>query len=357
MATSSIKGIRQLSNPKLSKYKGKGYTGLSNLGNTCFLNSAMQVLHHTYEINEVLDKITTHLNSEDGSLINEWNELRLLMWSNNGVISPNKFVHGVHQLAVKKGKDLFTGWAQNDMPEFLLFIMDCMHMAIKRPVNMRISGQAETTTDNTAIECYKLLQTVYSTEYSEIMQICYGISVTYLTTMDSKTVHSIKPEQFFMLNLEILMETGQPITSLNECFRHYTKDEELVGENAWYNENTGSKEDIKKNIRFWNFPQVLVIALKRFSVDGERKLQTLVDFPLEGLNLEEYVVGYHPKSYIYDLFGICNHMGGVMGGHYTAFVKNAESKWLHYNDTQVEEIRNISQIISPAAYCLFYRKR
>lgn len=341
----------------LSKYKGKGYTGLANLGNTCFLNSSMQVLHHIYEINDILDKIKTPINSEDGSLINEWNELRLLMWANNGVISPNKFVHGVHVLATKKGKDLFTGWLQNDMPEFLMFIMDCIHNALKRQVTMKINGSPKNSTDTTAIKCYELLQTIYNTEYSEIMNICYGISVTYLTTMDSKITHSIRPEQYFMLNLEVITETGENLTTLNDCFRHFTKDEEMIGENAWFNDKTGEKEDIKKNIRFWNFPQILVITLKRFSVDGERKLQTLIDFPLVDLNLSEYVVGYNPKSYIYDLFGICNHMGGVMGGHYTSFVKNSENEWLHYNDTSVELMKDISRLVSPNAYCLFYRKQ
>ena len=27
------------------------------------------------------------------------------------------------------------------------------------------------------------------------------------------------------------------------------------------------------------------------------------------------------NSYKYDLYGICNHSGGVAGGHYTSFVK------------------------------------
>jgi len=160
-----------------------------------------------------------------------------------------------------------------------------------------------------------------------------------------------------MLNLEVITESGDQISTLNDCFRHFTKDEEMTGDNAWFNEETGKKEDIKKKIRFWNFPQILVITLKRFSIDGERKLQSLIDFPLDGLDLSEYVVGYNPKSYIYDLFGICNHMGGVMGGHYTSFVKNSENEWLHYNDTNVELIKDISRIISPSAYCLFYRKR
>ena len=46
-----------------------------------------------------------------------------------------------------------------------------------------------------------------------------------------------------------------------------------------------------------------------------------------------------------------------MGGHYTAFVKNVDNKWLHYNDRLVEQVDNPDNIISPAAYCLFYRKK
>jgi ubiquitin C-terminal hydrolase len=46
-----------------------------------------------------------------------------------------------------------------------------------------------------------------------------------------------------------------------------------------------------------------------------------------------------------------------MGGHYTAYVKNANGAWYHFNDTSVSEIGRNESIISPKAYVLFYRKK
>jgi ubiquitin C-terminal hydrolase len=67
-------------------------------------------------------------------------------------------------------------------------------------------------------------------------------------------------------------------------------------------------------------------------------------------------LGYKKEDYIYELYGVCNHSGGLLGGHYTAYVKNSNAKWYHFNDTIVNEIEE-TQIISPKAYCLFYRKK
>ena len=344
----------------LSKYHGKGLTGLANLGNTCFLNACMQVLNNAHELNAVLDsnKYEKHIKPDmaDSNILTEWNDLRKVMWSGNGVVSPRKFVYNIQQVAQIKKKDLFTGYAQNDMPEFLLFFLDCMHNSISRGVVMKISGTPANGVDDMAIQCYNMLKTTYSKEYSEIMDLFYGIFVSEIISKETNIRHSMKPESYFVLNLPVL-DADRIATNLYGCFDFFTKPEILEGDNAWFNEKTGAKEGIKKQISFWNFPNILVITMNRFTPDGMYKINSLIDFPLDGLDLSRYVRGYNPKSFVYDLFGVCNHVGGVMGGHYTAFVRNASNQWLHYNDQNVEPIENPQTVVSPMAYCLFYRKK
>jgi ubiquitin carboxyl-terminal hydrolase 8 len=344
----------------LSKYKDKGKIGLENLGNTCFLNACMQVLNHTYELNAFLDSDKHKRNFKtdlpDSNILIEWDDLRKVMWSGNGVVSPNRFVHNVHKVATVKGKDIFTGWTQNDMPEFLLFFIDCLHNSISRGINIKISGNPENSTDATAIKCYEMLKTTYAKEYSEIMDMFYGIYVSEIVSKDNGQKHVIKPENYFILDLPIL-ETNALAKNLYECMDIYCKPEILEGDNAWFNEKTGKKEDIKKQISFWSFPKILVITLKRFSPDGRQKLNSFIEYPLENLDLSRYICGYNKDSYKYDLYGVCNHMGGVMGGHYTAFVRNSENEWYHCNDNKVELVENPASVVTPMAYCLFYRKK
>jgi ubiquitin C-terminal hydrolase len=206
-----------------------------------------------------------------------------------------------------------------------------------------------------AVVCYEMLRTVYEKEYSEVMELFYGIYVSEIRSSITQKVHSQKPEMYFIVDVPIPLSSGT--VDLYQCFDLFTQDETLEGDNAWYNETTKEKESVHKQLRFWNFPNILVISLKRFSSIGHNKRQDLVTFPLEGLDLSKYVCGYNAKQYVYDLMGICNHMGGVMGGHYTAFVKNSDQVWVHYNDVVCEKVDNLEKLVSPMAYCLFYRKR
>ena len=344
------------------KYKDKGLSGLTNLGNTCFLNATMQVLSHTYELNSFLEMnaYKKKLNNKyDSALLLEWDELRNLLWKENCIVSPFKFVKTVQKLATLKGHDMFTGFNQNDLPEFLIFVIDCFHNALSRQVSMTINGTIENEKDEIAVKCFERIKQMYEKEYSEIWKIFYGIHVSVLENASTCEKISITPEPFFIINLPIPLNNKSP--SLIDCFDLYVEYELMDGDNSIQIEGSDEKVSAKKSISFWSLPNILVIDIKRFNISHTintmKKNQVMIDFPLENLDLSKYVIGYDKNSYIYDLYGVCNHSGSLLGGHYTAFVKNMNDKWYHYNDTIVTEVKIEEQIKTPKAYCFFYRKR
>jgi ubiquitin C-terminal hydrolase len=102
-------------------------------------------------------------------------------------------------------------------------------------------------------------------------------------------VLNVIPEPFFTINLPIPPNNKTP--SLYECFDLYVEEERLENDNAWFNEETNKKEDVKKEIKFWSLPTIMAIDIKRFN-NNNRKNQILVTFPVDNLDLSKYVIGY-----------------------------------------------------------------
>ena len=336
---------------KFDKYKNNGLTGLANIGNTCFINSTIQCLSHIYELNIFLDSETykKRINKVPESLLLiEWDKLRNLMWSENCIIKPAGFINAIHKVAHLKDKDIFTGYAQNDLTEFMNFLFTSFHEAIKREVDMNIKGNVKNKTDKLAKVCYDMMKNMYKNEYSEFLKMFYGICVSEIKSLDSN-YENIVPEPFFNIDIPI-----DKHNTLIECLEQYTEKEILDNDNKILNDETGKKEKASKRILFWNLPDILIISLKRFS-NNNKKNDKKIEFPLKNLDMSKFILGYDKNSYKYDLFGICNHYGGVNGGHYTAFVKNANESWYNFNDTNVSKIK-IDDLQGTGAYCFFYRK-
>lgn len=328
--------------------------GLANLGNTCFLNSCVQILIQIEELGIIREFAE---GVDESQVFSAFVELQNAMKSETQIVNPMHFVMTIHRVAHIKKRNIFTGWAQNDLQEFLLFIIECMHNSKKRAIHVQLNGTVSNETDDLAIKCYTTLKHNYEKgDYSEIADLFNGVFVSRLFTPDGTHLHSTRPEIYSILDLPIPSQTARSNLHLMDCLDVFV-DDEIVQD--WENETSRTVEPVKKNIAFWSFPKILIITLKRYSPDGQSKNDAFVDFPIDDLDLSKYVIGYKPASYNYKLFGVANHMGGVNGGHYTAFVNcfsgTPGEKWICCNDSAVFEIDK-SSVVSALAYCLFYRK-
>ena len=147
--------------------------------------------------------------------------------------------------------------------------------------------------------------------------------------------------------------------SLEDCLDEFGKAETLSEQNAWYCPRCKEHRRAEKKFELWKVPDMLIMHLKRFSSQRNLrdKLDVHVEYPVEGLDMAKYVQDPEGKVLIYDLIAVDNHYGGLGGGHYTAFAKNfTTNDWFDFNDGHVSK-RSPEQVVTSAAYILFYRRR
>ncbi|XP_026523596.1 ubiquitin carboxyl-terminal hydrolase 15 isoform X2 [Notechis scutatus] len=151
----------------------------------------------------------------------------------------------------------------------------------------------------------------------------------------------------------------KPFVKLKDCIELFTTKEKLGAEDPWYCPNCKEHQQATKKLDLWSLPPVLVVHLKRFSYSRymRDKLDTLVDFPINDLDMSEFLINPNAGPCRYNLIAVSNHYGGMGGGHYTAFAKNKDDgKWYYFDDSSVSTASE-EQIVSKAAYVLFYRRQ
>jgi ubiquitin C-terminal hydrolase len=315
------------------------------------MNACLQCLSHTPELYEDV-KDAEAPDTPEGRVLHQWRDLRALMWRKDCMIAPGGLSTAIRAAAQARGARLFTGFAQNDAVEFIDFLlMGCFHVALKKQVAMQIVGATDTDQGRLAALCYKALAAQYESAYSPIVARLGGISLTTVSGSDGRTL-STTAEPFTVLSVPV---PQQPCT-LRDCFSLYRQRRTLDGDNQ-YQTDAGDRVDASIDYGFWSFPDILVVQLSRFD-SALRKNNTPVSFPEDDLDLSEYSADYDAAKYVYRLYGVCNHTGGLSGGHYTAHARAGPGEnWSLFNDTEVRDCGPRLPEASPQAYCLFYRRK
>lgn len=363
-ATAKVYSKVEIARPSAAKIRnlnptfgglGASLTGLRNMGNTCYMNSILQCLCNTpamaeyFNNNYYLEDINRYnILGHKGEVAEEFGVIMKALWAGlYKCISPRDF-----KVTIGKINDQFAGYDQQDSQELLLFLMDGLHEDLNKADNRKRYKEEENDhlDDQTAADLawskHKLLNE------SIIVALFQG---QFKSTVQCLTCHrkSRTFETFMYLSLP-LASTSK--CSLQDCLRLFSKEEKLTDNNKVFCRHCKAHRDSTKKLEVWKVPPILLVHLKRFSYEGrwKQKLQTSVDFPLDSLDLAQYVIGPKQNLKKYSLYGVSNHYGGLDGGHYTAYCKNVhKQRWYKFDDHEVTDI-STSSVKSSAAYILFY---
>lgn len=353
--------------------------GIANLGNTCYINACIQLLCCIDIFTNIVKQVPIrNVTKTETILWKNWKNIVSIMEVSSSetdiinkdattneatdeikketkqlVVQPNGFISAIEQVSKHKKISFFQPQEPQDISEYLLFFIDALHECISQEYDVKILGQSKNETDNLALEVYKVTKQTFEKQFSEVAKIFHGVQVSQLTSIDDQIVHSRNCEIFYLLDLPILHQKRAPY-SIFDCLDEYTKIEILDGNNRWYNEKTKTHESVRKSLSFWSLPDVLIISLKRTQWNGDKN-ESQILYPLE-LDMRKYIIGYRKSEHMYDLKGVCIHIGGIMNGHYMAFVKKNE-KWFFCNDEKVQIVEDTKHIQTNLAHCLFYVKK
>lgn len=359
-----------------------GVVGLRNLGNTCFLNASLQCLSATipltdyflgYNYRSEINK--TNFLGTGGKLVTAYAELIKAMWlgssgsgsgNNTGdsrfsnintsisssVIKPVSFKSQLDQFCPQ-----FVGTAQHDAQELLSFLLDGIHEDLNRIHKKPYIQDRDCDGSNDEQDAIEAWKNYLLRDKSLVVDIFQGqLKSTCQCLTCGHT--NIRFEPFMYLSLPI----SDTCRSLSDCLDLYLAQERLTGENQWYCETCCCHRDATKKTDLWILPPILIVHLKRFRVNmlGQRgsKRDEAIDYPVEKWDLSAAVKSRGSEYPLYDLYAVSNHVGGLSGGHYTAYSLNRfDEQWYEYNDSNSRRVDpNTLRRNQSSAYLLFYNR-
>ncbi|GAA5979453.1 hypothetical protein JCM10908_002930 [Rhodotorula pacifica] len=303
--------------------------GLRNLGNTCFLNSALQVLLHTPPLVRYLES-QLHPDSKSCPVTNRKGFcmicsmrscVRASFIGQNSSYAPNSVVKNLKNIAKH-----FRLGRQEDSHEFLRFLMDALQAAALFGKPAKLDQKYKEQTFVHQLFGGRLRSRVHCTECGH----------------NSDTFDSI---------LDLSLDLGGA-RSLRDALENLVRVDVLKGQNKYKCERCKKLVIAEKGFKIDAAPLVLTVHLKRFTPTG-RKAGGVINYP-ESLRLGPYM-STPEQNPSYRLYGVVLHSGGGLhSGHYTAYVRAANNNWYDMNDDYVRPVGPQSVLGDRDAYCLFY---
>ena len=305
---------------------GPPYLGLRNQGNTCYMNSLLQVLYHLPDFRRSIYSLPTRLDAEQGTTSRVVLELQRLFYRLQYAADVGASEVGTEGLTRSFGWGPREVLEQQDVQEFSRLLCETVQEY------MREAGRPD-----------------------DVAALFSGSTVNTIRCMHVD-FSSTREERWYDLQMQV-----QRCAGLRASFGALARDERLVGANR-YNTRRAElgRQDARRSARFRSLPPVLMLHLQRFEYDGEsgemRKLQQAFRFPTTNLRLDRYMAsgadggggddggggggggsGGAAVPPPYALQAVLSHVGHFGSGHYVAYVRHG-TQWWEFDDNRVSAV-------------------
>lgn len=355
--------------------------GFDNLGNTCFLNSTLQVLaycppfcqsimsmhkdklkncnqngkNHGKRITLMIGSLFRQLHRTVGSKSDNTNGMCA-----NSPIAPRDIVNAIPMIGHcgSRNRFKFHPGRQEDAHEFLVYLLDAMN-----------DGELKEAGINAHKSGWRDRLPVPRLDETTFVHRIFGGYLRSQVQCTNCNYRSNTYDPFFDLSLEISRKSCHSVCA---AIQQFTRKETLDNENRWKCSGCRKRVCATKQLTVFRPPLALFIQLKRFSFGsslfhggrgtfgggiGGKKILKPIEFQSQmKLPLSD------GRSCEYALTGIVIHVGeSASSGHYTAYVKNTikhgVDRWFHMDDTFVQAVTDRVVLRQRDAYVLLYCRK
>ncbi|KAH7281974.1 hypothetical protein KP509_35G006100 [Ceratopteris richardii] len=306
-------------------------SGLTNLGNTCFMNSVLQCLTYTVPLaNKILSSRhnITCKSQEFCAMCAMESHIKSVLAASGSTVSPSFLAHNLDQISGS-----FLPGQQQDAHEFLLFFLESIQENSKVH---RSCGTQDCQTKGLVSELFM------GQMRSQVKcKACSHCSDSF--------------DEFLGLNLDI-----EHCSSLKEALSSFLAVEDLQEEVKVHCPSCKIPADRSKQLNFKRSPPVLVIQLKRYMASEifptkiEKDIKYDLSLDLTPFVIEDATEPIQELDWKYKLYAVLVHSGwSTSSGHYYCFVQTSPGIWHCMNDSLVSRVRERT-VLDQEAYLLFY---
>ncbi len=339
-------------------YNSKGLSGLVNLGNSCFFNSILQCLSHTICLTDymlskqhLLDESKYKIAMSDEKLfINIYFNTLIKLWEKNDIVNTRNILTNFSKII--KNKSYLTN--QQDSHECLVFLLNTLHKGLSYKVEMEISGEIKTKRDELIKKLYDNYRSNFENNYSIVVKLFYGEFIN-IVNCNSCNYNNENFEVFNTFTLNFPDSDENKTFELQDLISHTLKTEVI---DTYHCEKCNGNNCNKSNY-IMKLPNYLIIHLNRFKKNSKNisKINNMVNFPIENLDLTQYFHPTEKNNWIYNLYAVNYHSGTTDNGHYWSTCYNLDSNWYIYNDENINKFLNTQNVVTNEAYILFYHRK